>query len=120
MRRYDLKGNLVYDFYICGIRLLEYEKDEILYRYRTHSEDGVELSTPVVESYHPQATARLMAYVAGDEYEGLMTADGHRVTMPLYRDIEAIGYDLYLCEVSNNDKVILNGKGENSLSAKTQ
>jgi len=112
MRRYDLKGNLLYDFYISSIRKLEYEKDEILYRYRTHSEDGVELSTPVVESYHPQATARLMAYVAGDGYEGLMTADGHRVTMPLYKNIEAIGYDLYLCEVSNSDKVIVNGKGE--------
>lgn len=43
---------------------------------------------------------------------GLMSADGHVVTMPLYRNIEAIGYDLYLCEVSNSDKVIVNGKGE--------
>lgn len=43
---------------------------------------------------------------------GLMSTDGHVVTMPLYRNIEAIGYDLYLCEVSNSDKVIVNGKGE--------
>ena len=35
-----------------------------------------------------------------------------RVTIPLYKNIEAIGYDLYLCTVSNNDKVIVNGKGE--------
>ena len=32
--------------------------------------------------------------------------------LPGIGNIEAIGYDLYLCEVSNNDKVIVNGKGE--------
>ena len=41
-----------------------------------------------------------------------MTADGHIVTMPLYEEIEAIGYDLYLCEISYYDRVIVNGKGE--------
>ena len=67
---------------------------------------------PFVESYHPKATARLRAYVAGDGYEGLMTAEGHVVTMPLYWDIEAFDYDLYLCTSTNDDKVIVNGKGE--------
>ena len=38
-------------------------------------------------------TARLRAYVAGDCYEGLMTADGHRVTMPLYADMALCGMD---------------------------
>lgn len=57
-------------------------------------------------------TARLRAYVAGDCYEGLMTADGHRVTMPLYENIDAIGPDLYLCSLSDGVKVIINGKGE--------
>ena len=41
-----------------------------------------------------------------------MTADGHVVTRPLYSDIDAIDYDLYLCETTNYDKVIVNGKGE--------
>ena len=27
-------------------------------------------------------------------------------------DIEAIGYDLYICTSTNSDKVIVNGKGE--------
>jgi hypothetical protein len=54
----------------------------------------------------------MRAYVAGDGYEGLMNADGHVITMPLYKEISAIGYDLYLCEGSNCDKVIVNGKGE--------
>ena len=40
-----------------------------------------------------------------------MTADGHIVTMPLYKNIEAIGPDLYLCTCTNSDKVVVNGKG---------
>ena len=67
---------------------------------------------PYMEAYHPKATARLRAYVAGDLYEGLMTADGHALTKPLYQDIEAIGPDLYMCKTTNCDWVILNGKGE--------
>ena len=85
IRKYDMDGNLINDFYILDIRTLAYEKDEI---------------------------ARLRAYVAGDNYEGLMTAEGHIVTMPLYKNIEAIGNDLYLCASANEDKVIVNGKGE--------
>lgn len=112
MRKYDLRGALINDFYVCGVRTLEYEKDEILYRTRTHDDDGSEYAVSFVEPYHPMATARLRAYVAGDGYEGLMTADGHVVMMPLYSDIEAIGYDVYLCTSTNCDKVIVNGKGE--------
>ena len=112
MRKLDTDGNLIDDFYICGVRMLQYDKDEILYRTRTHDDDGDEYAVPFVESYHPQAVARLRSYVAGDGYEGLMTQEGHVLTMPLYRNIDAIAYDLYLCEVSNGDKVIVNGKGE--------
>lgn len=112
MQKYDLEGNLINDFYISNLRILEYETDEILYRTITHDEDNNEYAEPVTESYHPHATARLRAYVAADCYEGLMTADGHIVTMPLYKDINAIGYDLYLCTSTNYDKIILNGKGE--------
>ena len=112
MRKYDMEGNLIHDFYISSVRTLEYEKDEVLYRTRTHDDDGDEYAVPFVESYHPQATARLRAYVAGDGYEGLMTADGHKVTMPLYWDIVALDQDLYLCSSRNGDKLIVNGKGE--------
>jgi len=44
-------------------------------------------------------------------FEGLMTADGHIVTMPKYGYIEAMGYDTYLCSTINGDKVVVNGKG---------
>ena len=115
VRNYSLSGELMSDFYVAHVRMLEYAKDEILYR-RVQAEefdDNDELvNIPQYETYHPTATARLRAYVAGDLYEGLMTADGHVVTMPLYKDIEAIGPDLYLCETTNDDRLILNGKGE--------
>lgn len=112
MRKYDLNGHLINDFYISHVRMLEYSKDEIINRTRTLDNDGGEYAEPYVESFHPNATARLRSYIAGDGYEGLMTADGHKVTMPIYKDIEAIGYDLYLCTSTNSDKVIVNGKGE--------
>ena len=116
IRKYDMQGNLINDFYIAGIDILEYEKDEILYRceYTTgcNIDDEEEKQITSVEPYHPRATARLRSYYAGDGYEGLITAEGHVVTMPLYQEIEALGYDLYLCTSSNYDKVIVNGKGE--------
>ena len=112
MRKYDMQGALINDFYISSIRTLEYEKDEILCHTRTHNDDGSGYTTSFAEPYHPKATARLRAYVAGDGYEGLMTADGHVVMMPKYKDIIALDYDLYLCTSTNYDKVIVNGKGE--------
>lgn len=110
-RKYDLQGSLIHDFYIYAIRNLEYEKDEIVTRTRTENDAEDELSEITEETYHPRATARLRAYVAGRGYEGLITADGHRVTMPIYQSIEAIGPDTYLCMVSDGDKVVVNGKG---------
>lgn len=112
MRKYDMEGTLIDDFYIASVRMLEYEKEEIIYRDNVVNKVDDELTEILEESYHPHATARLRAYVAGDGYEGLMTADGHKVTMPLYWEIEALDNDLYLCASKNGDKVIVNGKGK--------
>lgn len=112
IRKLDRDGNLINDFYVESVRTLEYSKDEIIYRTEKTTDDEGNVVDTTIESYHPEAVARLRAYVAGDSFEGLMTADGHIITMPLYKDIQALGYDLYLCEVSNCDKVIVNGKGE--------
>lgn len=112
MRKYDMEGTLINDFYITSVRMLDYEKEEIIYRDNVVNKVDDELTEILEESYHPHATARLRAYVAGDGYEGLMTADGRKVTMPLYWEIEALDHDLYLCSSKNGDKVIVNGKGE--------
>ena len=112
MRKLTLNGELINDFYITGVRTLEYSKEEVLYRTDKTTDDEGNVVDTTIESYHPVANAKMKAYVAGDGYEGLMSADGHIVTKPLYKDISAIGYDLYLCDVSNGDHVIVNGKGE--------
>ena len=113
IRKYDLKGKLINDFYINSVRMLEYEKDEIVNQVeKTNPNEDSETVEVLETSFHPKATARLRAYVAGNGYEGLMTADGQLVTMPIYSDIEAIGQDLYLCTTTNCDKLIVNGRGE--------
>ena len=112
MRKYDYQGYLIDDFYISSVRMLEYDKEEIVYRDDTVKEVDFDITEYLEESYHPKATARLRAYVAGNGYEGLMTKEGHVVVMPLYKDIVALDHDLYLCVVSDGDKGIINGKGE--------
>ena len=112
MRKYDKDGTLINDFCISSVRMLDYEEDEIVHWEKTVKDEDDNIVEEQIEYYHPKATARLRAYIAGDGYEGLMTADGRIVTMPLYEDIEAIAYDLYLCSSTYRDKVIVNGKGE--------
>lgn len=112
MRKYDMEGQLIDDFYIASVRMLEYEKDEIVYRDNVVNKVDDEITEILEETYHPKATARLRAYVAGNEYEGLMTAEGRVVIMPLYKDVVALDHDLYLCTSTNYDKVIIDGKGE--------
>ena len=61
---------------------------------------------------HQTARAHLCKYLGGNGKEGLMTADGHMVTLPEYDCIEAVGPDTYICTISNDDKVMLNGEGK--------
>lgn len=111
MRKYDFEGNLINDFYISETHHLTYDTGEVYYAKDSYTvDDGDEQE--YLEERNNQATARLRAYAAGDGYEGLMTPEGHVITMPLYENIEAIGSDTYLCTVSNGDKVVVNGKGE--------
>lgn len=112
MRKYDIQGNLINDFFVSKVNMLEYEMDEIRYRTITLDEYGEALAEPRTEPYHQKATARLRSYVAALGFEGLMTADGRIVTLPKYAYIEAMGYDTYLCSTINGDKVVVNGKGE--------
>ncbi len=126
VQKYDLVGNLINDFCIGYVRMLEYETDAVVYRKPERPEqdqpcqpvkddesgwnNGIDDETSA--SYHPKATARLRAYSAGNCCEGLMTADGHIVTLPSYTNIEAIGSDLYLCTSDNSYSIVLNGKGQ--------
>ena len=110
MRKYNMQGELINDFYIYNVNKLEYETDEIVYQEKQNSEESYDEN---VQYYHPKETARLRSYEAGDCYKGLITTEGRMVTMPLYKEIQAIGPDLYLCTTSDYyENVIINGKGE--------
>lgn len=108
MRKYDLQGNLIDDFYITYFEYLEYEQEET-YQVINKEDDGYGTQYTSVE--HKKARAHLYKYSAGGK-EGLMTPEGHAITLPKYDDIVAIGPDTYLCDVSHGDKEILNGKGQ--------
>lgn len=121
IRKYDLTGRLIDGYYIRSVRMLEYETDAVVYlksdtQSSNSSDEESEWSNGVDDEeatyYHPKATARLRAYTAGNDYEGLMTADGHFVTLPSYSSIEAIGPDLYLCQIDYSSSIVLNGKGQ--------
>lgn len=73
-------------------------------------EDGIDHD--YLEEEHKRAVANLRMYSVGDDYKGLMSKDGYIVTKPLYANIEAIDADLYLCTVSDGDKVVVDGKGK--------
>ena len=112
MRKYDLDGNLIDDFYILSFEHLEYELEETCkVMNKVYDEDEYDYEY-VSSTEHKKAWARLAKYIAGNEMEGLMTQEGHMVTLPKYMYIEAIGPDTYLCTVNRSDKEILNGKGE--------
>lgn len=106
IREYDLNGNLVNDFCIAYVRPLIYKTDEY-YCDEEVVQDEIDANG---EEY--LRCARLRYYVAGDDYRGLMTAEGHIVTMPIYKDIEAIGPDTYLCHLGGGNQVVVNGNGE--------
>lgn len=112
MRKYDLQGNLIDDFYVNCVEPLEYKTEETYQELEIYTDDdGIEKSY-LSEPKHKTARARLFCYETDYPYKGLMTADGHMVTLPIYEEITAIGPDTYLCTVSHSDKVIVNGKGE--------
>ena len=125
IRKYDLSGKLIDGYYIRSVRMLEYETDAVVYIQPQRADqeppcvpadEENEWSNGVNDEdatyYHPKATARLRAYTAGNDYEGLMTDDGHIVTLPSYYNIEAIGPDLYLCQIDYSSSIVLNGKGQ--------
>lgn len=112
MRKYDLQGNLIDDFYIDDFEYLEYEQEET-YQFAQKDYDEYEDEYEYVShAEHKTARARLCKYTGGHYKEGLMTPEGQVVTLPKYENIDAIGPDTYLCTVSHGDKEILNGKGE--------
>lgn len=114
LRRYDMDGNLVEDFFISNMEYLEYETSELRYGTTTNYDDEGNAVSETEDSYpsHVLKTAKCMRYEAESGWYGLITADGKVITPPSYSSITAVGYDLYLCEDIGGDGILLNGKGE--------
>lgn len=110
LKAYSLKGELVCRSMIRDIEKLMYETDEVIYHV---DKDDNEYSDEY--SYTPTkriAVATCMSYEAAWGWYGLMTPDGRPLTPPAYRDIKAIGKDLYLCQLDYGISILLNSKGK--------
>ena len=114
VRTYSLQGELVENSHISGTSQLMYETNEVYYATsKSYNEDGNLVSeTSEGDISTRQAVAHSLRYQAEFDWYGLMTPEGHIVTPPLYREIEAIGPDLYLCKTDYQYGVVLNGKGQ--------
>lgn len=111
---YAYDGTLLNDFCVTSVHQLSYDTDEYVYPKNSGNADSEsgEYATSLLSPERKMATARLRCYTAGHGFEGLMTPDGHIVTLPLYKNIEAIGPDTYLCSLIDDVNVVLNGQGQ--------
>lgn len=108
--KFDLQGNLVEDFLIRGIEILDYEDTELRYSQTGNSDEDDNMIDDT-KYEHIQKTARCKRYEAASGWYGLMSPEGKRLTGPDYREITAISYDLYLCKKDDVSGELLNGKG---------
>lgn len=90
-----------------------YNTDEIRYTTAENYDDEGKLTGETAEAEPTicQKTASCKLYEAEVGWFGLMSSSGKIITPPRYRDITAIGYDLYLCKTDDVRGEILNGKG---------
>lgn len=111
---YNLDGVLVHDNMVNCVEDMLYSTGEIMYSTsRTYNEEGMLASETENDcETNVNATALCKKYQGAMGWYGLMSADGRLVTKPIYRDIEAIGRDLYLCKDESYTGIILNGRGE--------
>ena len=113
LRKYNLKGELVDDFLISNVEGMLYDTDEIRYTTaKNYDEDGnLTGKTEKAEPTPYQKTAYCKKYEAAPDWYGLMSPNGKVITPPIYSEITAIGYDLYLCKMDDIRGEILNGNG---------
>lgn len=93
-RKYDFEGGVVEDFVCTDVIALTYETDE-------QDEDGNAIDRK----------ALCKAYYTDDEHCGLMSADGNPITPAVYKGIQAISPDRYLCDLADKEYVILDNLG---------
>ena len=103
---FNFDGKLISSMQIHSIYQLMYNTQDVVYRDNGSDEDYYNAGT-----YVRQAVASCLCYEAEQEWYGLLSPDGKIITPPSYIRIQAIGKDLYLCETSYGNGIILNSKG---------
>lgn len=101
----DLHGNLSDEPLYFNVTRLEYT----VKRTPANGESDNEDTTVEVSRFAP-----LYSYTSSLEgYMGLMDANGHRITPPIFHRIEAINDNLYRCgyDKISDSAVLLNAKG---------
>ena len=96
---YDCEGNLVNACSYSDVISMDYSSDEFL--YQSYMDDYIRKTQ----------SANCMKYRTSDYHYGLMDKNGKPITLPLYKNIEAIAKDMFLCE-SEAGSVILDSKGK--------
>lgn len=111
LRKYDLQGKLTDAFLISGIDNMVYETGELRYAKETATEDNKSGESDEITPIPVLKTARCRRYEAASGWYGLISPEGKVLTNPIYNEITAIGYDLYLCKKGSFSGEVLNGKG---------
>lgn len=101
--RYGLDGKLQDAFVYNSIENMSYSTNNLEW---VTNYDGDKEQEP------ERAIATLLKYMTYRDWEGLITADGHVVTPPLYYTIEAVSKGLYLCKYPSGIGVLINDKGQ--------
>lgn len=114
LRKYDLEGNLIEDFYICDVQRMTYDSPEVRDVLPTEYDEEGKLVYELINRspLFVQKTARCMRYEAEIGYYGLMSPEGKVLTPPSYTRIKAIRADLYLCTNNVEEGELRNDKGE--------
>ena len=105
---YTLQGELIAARQIFDVEQMMFYTREVVYP----DYDSEEVSYTSEEPYTRKAVATCWRYEAEIGWYGLMSPTGKIITPPCYVRIEAVDKDLYLCESSNGQGVLLNSRGQ--------
>lgn len=110
IRKYTLSGELINDFYIHSVEQLIYDTMELREPVKEYDEDGNFYGVAAPDT--KKAIAHCLQYEAQYDWYGLMSPTGKIITPPIYKDIEALGPDLYLCKDVSYDGTLINADGK--------
>lgn len=102
-KRFDYHGNVLVDFVIDRVENMHYPTTEL-----SKPEAMDECSDGQVVYDVANCQKYMVRGGRYEEFYGLLSRDGKRITPPEYTSIDAIAEDLYLCQPHG---IILNGRG---------